>query len=92
MKKIITIAVLGMVFLTGCSHKTTAPHMSYSIQEADFNKHTKTGEACAIFPLALIKSDISVRKAAQNGGVNQVKYVEDKMVTPFKKCTVVYGN
>lgn len=91
MKKIIAIAALGMVFLTGCSHKITSPHMSYAIQEADFSQHTKTGEACATLPVGLIKSDISVRKAAENGGVNQVKYVEDK-TSPFKQCTVVYGN
>ncbi|MCV6608529.1 MAG: TRL-like family protein [Campylobacterales bacterium] len=91
MKKTMIIAMLGALLLTGCVHRATTPHMSYPVQEADFMKHTKTGEACKTFFVSMFGSDISVRKAAENGGVNQVKYVEIKS-NPFQHCVVVYGN
>lgn len=92
MKKIaILAAVSGLLFFTGCTHKSTAAHMSYPIQEADFTQDKKSGEACAYAFLSIFGSDVSVRKAAENGKVNQVKYVEIKD-TLFKHCVKVYGN
>jgi hypothetical protein len=84
------------VLLTGCMNITMTPAVNNTdLATVDFKKNYKKGEACAVTILTAGPfGDASVMKAAKNGDIRNVNYVDHKawqIILIGQRCTIVYG-
>jgi len=109
MKKTYSIGLISIVLFTGCSvtphvniSDSDIMHMSIDSTDVDFSKKMKKSTHC-VNPRSL-DGELTIMKAAQEGGIKKVKYVtkEDHFTTQrtlfsgiktlyTQKCITVYG-
>ncbi|WP_298449230.1 TRL domain-containing protein [uncultured Marinobacter sp.] len=94
MKKAFVAAILA-VGLSGCSAVAMNSGNTADLNQVDFQKEFKTGEACETSVLLFGPFGYSsVVDAAKNGGISKVEVVEQRFNSYIlfgQRCTVVYG-
>lgn len=82
-KKIALVSLLALT-VQSC---TVTPNYLNGVNTVELTGNEKTGTACGI----LIFGNTSVSKAAKNGGIKNIKLVNQSMY-PLVHCTEVVGN
>ena len=98
MKKLLFIASIIALTLTGCTYKTSAIASPVDISKTDMSKvdTLKTGEACQKYILFIpLGFDATAKTAAKNAGITHIKYQETSVTSVWplygSYCIKVYG-
>ena len=95
MKNVIFLGIIGTLFLTGCTIKTTPVQNKIDGTKVEFQKLSqyKTGTSCIKHEFVTSGSD-AISDAAKAGNIKTVLYVEQEIRQTFgsaSNCTIVYG-
>lgn len=91
----ILILTLAIISISGCSHVTLNSANVTDLENVDFSKSFKSGQACEIRVLLFGPfGAASIMDAAKSAEIKKVEVVESKNTDYIffaKRCTIVHG-
>lgn len=97
MKNVIFLGIIGTLFLTGCTIKTTPVQNKIDGTKVEFQKLSeyKSGTSCIVQGFFGTSGSDAISDAAKAGNIQTVMYVEQTnskaLFGDAKSCTTVYG-